>query len=229
MGQIIEVIQRYEIPDLPEIDLPNEDGEPLESSWHRAQINLLIEILTYRWRERNDFFTAGNIFIYYSFQQIRTGSYKGPDFFLVRGVDSGHSRPKWVVWEEDGRYPDAIVELMSPVTRQEDLGYKEILYERTFKTRDYFCYDPETEELFGWKLDKGAYQSLEPDGNGRMWSGALEAWIGLWQGKYQHSSELWLRLFDEDDRLLPTTAEAERIRAERLAEKLRSLGVDPEE
>ena len=184
MGQIIEVIHRYEIPDLPEIDLPDEDGEPLESSWHRAQINLFIEILNYRWRERNDFYAAGNMFIYYSFQQIRTGSYKGPDFFLVRGVDSGHLRPKWVVWEEDGRYPDVIVELMSPVTRQEDLGRKKTLYEQTFRTRDYFCYDPETEEFFGWTLDKGSYLALEPDENGRMWSGALEAWIGMWQGKY---------------------------------------------
>lgn len=176
MGQIIEVIQRYEIPDLPEIDLPDEDGEPLESSWHRAQINLLIEIINYRWRERNDFFAAGNMFIYYSFQQIRTGSYKGPDFFLVRGVDSGHSRPKWVVWDEGGRYPDVIVELMSPSTRQEDLGHKKALYEQVFKTRDYFCYDPETEELLGWTLDKGVYQALESDENGRLWSGALEAW-----------------------------------------------------
>jgi len=32
MGQIIEVIERYEIPDIPDIDLPEEDGEALESN-----------------------------------------------------------------------------------------------------------------------------------------------------------------------------------------------------
>jgi hypothetical protein len=47
---------------------------------------------------------------------------------------------------------------------------------------------------------------------------------------------LWLRLFDEDGRLLPTTAEAaqleaeaEKQRADRLADQLRALGVNPDE
>ena len=135
--------------------------------------------------------------------------------------------------------------------RHEDLGQKKTLYEQTFKTRDYFCYDPETEELFGWTLSsEGIYQSLEPDENGRLWSSELEAWIGLWQGKYLETPGLWLRLFDEDNQLLPTTAEAaqaeadaakahaealqakadaERQKAERLAAQLRALGVEPEE
>ena len=36
-----------EVPDLeqlyPKADLPETDGEPLDSPWHRAAINLLIE------------------------------------------------------------------------------------------------------------------------------------------------------------------------------------------
>jgi Uma2 family endonuclease len=237
MTRIIEIVQRYEIPEIPDIDLPEEDGEPLESNWHRAQINLLIDIVSYRWRERNDFFAGGNMFIYYSLRQARNRDYKGPDFFVVRGIESGHSRPKWVVWEEDGRYPNVIFELMSPSTRHEDVGKKKELYEQTFKTRDYFCYDPETEEFLGWTLGSdGIYQTLEPDEHGRMWSGDLEAWVGLWQGKYLEIPDLWLRLFDEDGRLLPTTAEAaqleaetERQRADRLAAQLRALGVNPDE
>ena len=63
MSQVIEVIQRYEIPDLPQIELPEEDGEPLETNWHRNQMNLLIDIVRYRWREREDFFAGGNMFV----------------------------------------------------------------------------------------------------------------------------------------------------------------------
>lgn len=251
MTRIIEVIQRYEIPEIPEdIELPEEDGEPLESNWHRAQMNLLIDIVYYRWRDRNDFFAGGNMFIYYSLRQARNRDYKGPDFFLVKNIESGHSRPKWVVWEEDGRYPNVIVELMSPTTRHEDLGNKKTLYEQTFKTGNYFCYDPDTEELFGWTFNgEGVYRPLEPDEDGRLWSSELEAWIGLWSGKYLETPDLWLRLFDEDGNLLPTTAEAAQIeadkakavaeaaqakadaewqRAERLAAQLRALGVDPD-
>ncbi len=32
VSQFIEVLQRYEIPDIPNLDLPTEDGEPLESN-----------------------------------------------------------------------------------------------------------------------------------------------------------------------------------------------------
>lgn len=35
MTEIIEVIERYEVPELPTLDLPEEDGIPLETNWHR--------------------------------------------------------------------------------------------------------------------------------------------------------------------------------------------------
>lgn len=40
---------------MPAIELPTEDGKPLGSSWHRAEINLLIETLKWHWRGRQDF------------------------------------------------------------------------------------------------------------------------------------------------------------------------------
>ncbi len=71
MSQVIEVVERYILPDFPTLDLPAEDGMPLESDWHRGQMNLLIESVVYRWRARQDFFTGGNMLIYYSLQQAR--------------------------------------------------------------------------------------------------------------------------------------------------------------
>jgi Uma2 family endonuclease len=161
MIETIEVIERYEIPIIPDLDLPEEDGVPLETNWHRAQINLLIDVITHRWRDRTDFFVGGNMFIYYSLRQARNRDYKGPDLFLVKDVDGTRPRGKWVVWEEDGRFPDAIVELMSPSTAAEDLGRKKGLYERTFHTPGYFAYDPDADRLFGWRLlDQAAYGVL---------------------------------------------------------------------
>ncbi len=94
MTEIIEVIERYEVPELPTLDLPEEDGIPLETNWNRAQINLLIDVVTHRWRERRDYFVGGKMFIYYSARQARNRDYKGPDFFLVRDVDGSIPRSK---------------------------------------------------------------------------------------------------------------------------------------
>ena len=82
--------------ELPLIELPTEDGIPLETNWHRMQMNLLIESVHYHWREREDYFTGGNMFIYFSVEQVRNRDYRGPDFFVVKGVDSSHDRAAWI-------------------------------------------------------------------------------------------------------------------------------------
>jgi Uma2 family endonuclease len=226
MSQVIEVVERYIIPDFPNIDLPEEDGVPLETNWHRLQINLLDDIIRYRWRERTDFFAGGNMFIYYSLQQARNRDYRGPDFFVVKDIDGSYPRQKWVVWEENGRYPDIIVELMSPSTAQEDLGNKKELYERTFHTPEYFCYDPDERKLYGWRLGEQGYTSLAPNDEGRLWSAQLDGWIGPWEGTYHEEQAIWLRLFEKEGQLSPTEAEAERQRAE--AERQRAEAAEAE-
>ena len=103
---------------LPRVDLIETDGEPLESDWHRAAIALLIEIVSWLFRERSDYYVGGNMFIYYSEEQARTRKYRGPDFFYVDGVKRLPQRPYWVVWREGGRYPDVIIELLSKKTEK---------------------------------------------------------------------------------------------------------------
>lgn len=224
MAGMIEAIKPYDILDYPDLDdLPEEDGEPLESNWHRAQMNLLIDVVVTRWHDRRDFFVGGNMFIYYSAEQARRLHYKGPDFFVVKDIDGSHPRNKWVVWAEGNRFPNVIIELLSPSTASEDLGRKKDLYERTFRTPDYFCYDPDEDYLWGWRLENGRYVSLEPNEQRRLWSAELEAWLGTWEGQYLHQSGLWLRLFDEKGELLPTEAEAERQRAEAAEAELARL------
>lgn len=101
-------------PEPPPDDLIFDDGEPLESNRHRIAMNVLIRSLQQAWSDRDDYFTGGNMFIYYSRTQACNRDFRGPDFFVVLGVDGTRSRQGWVVWDEEGRYPDVIVELMSP-------------------------------------------------------------------------------------------------------------------
>ncbi len=129
-------------PPMPPTDLIFDDGEPLETYKHRMAMNVLIDSLMQGWANRNDFFTGGNMFMYYSSTQALNRDFRGPDFFVVLNVEFNLSRKAWVVWEENGRYPDVIVELLSPSTAAIDKGIKKDLYEQTFHTSDYFIYNP---------------------------------------------------------------------------------------
>ena len=218
MTEIIEVVERYEVPEIPALDLPEEDGVPLETNWHRAQINLLIDIVTTRWRERTDYFVGGNMFIYYSSTQARNNDFRGPDFFAVLNVDGTIPRQGWVVWEENGRYPDVIVELMSPSTAQVNKVTKKEIYQQTFRTPDYFVYDPfDPNSLQGWHLDSDkGYQPITPNPQGWLWSQSLGLWVGTWQGQVEDDNAVWLRFYDEVGNvvLLPEEAQQQRADAE---------------
>lgn len=183
------------------------------------------------------------MFIYYSVKQVRNQDFRGPDFFAVLGVDGDTSRQGWVVWEENGRYPDVIVELLSPSTANQDTGKKKDIYEQVFRTPDYFVFDPfEPNSLQGWHLDNNQrYQPLVPDERGWLWCETLGFWLGTWEGIVDRETATWVRFFDESGNLvlLPEEAaqqqaeaaqqqaEQERQRSSRLEARLRELGEDP--
>ena len=91
------------------------DEPEMESSLHYMQLLLLVTSLEWAWRERDDFFIGANLTIYFSRQQLKHRDFRGPDFFLVKNTTRS-PRNSWVVWEEDGRYPDLIIELLSDST-----------------------------------------------------------------------------------------------------------------
>lgn len=185
------------------------DGEPLETYWHVLQIHLLLDITAYQFRGREDFFAGGNMFIYYNLEQARKLYYRGPDYFYVKGVPRTPMRKYWCVWQEGGRFPDLIIELLSPTTAKEDRTTKKLLYEQTFRTHEYVCYDPDGELLEAWRLGRrGRYRAIAPDHRGWVWLKEVGAWLGTWRGTYGGFEHVWLRFFDAEGRLLPTHAEA---------------------
>ena len=208
-------------------ELVTDDGEPLETNWHAQQIPLMTHLIRQTMREqgRTDFFTGGNNFVYYSVEQAREvaleeeqggkkRSFRGPDVYWVGGVDP-HEREVWIAWEEDGRLPDFILELLSPKTAKNDRTVKKDLYARVFGTSEYFLYDPRRRKLEGFRLAApGIYNPLLPDDLGRLWSEQLGALLGLWHGIWEGQENDWLRLFHSDGSLVPTRDEAAEQRAD---------------
>lgn len=235
-------------------DLIYDDGEPLESNRHRIAMNVLIDSVHQAYQGRNDYFAGGNMFIYYSIKQVKNQDFRGPDFFAVLNVDGSKERLSWVMWEEEGRYPDVIVELLSASTSQVDKGAKKELYEKTFKTPDYFVYDPfDGESLQGWRLGTNfRYEPITPNEKGWLWCESLGLWLGTWQGTLTKETATWARFYDPEGNLVLLPAEVavyerERAEAERqqkeqaeasleeerrknqvLREHLQALGIDPD-
>jgi Uma2 family endonuclease len=206
------------------LDLIEEDGVPLETSWHRWCMTLLIASILHRQRDRTDFYVGGNMFIYFSLEQARARDFRGPDFFVVQGgVNLEPNRRYWAVWDEGGRYPDVIIELLSRSTAELDRTTKKDVYEKTFRTSNYFCYEPATRKLEGWELVGGRYEPLRPDEHGRLWSSVLRLWVGVWQGEYLRQRDLWLRFFDEQGQVVEVEEEEQRRRAEEAEAELTRL------
>ncbi len=209
--------------DLPDdTELPYEDGIPLESNWHRHQMNLLIELIEYHWRKRHDFFAGGNMFIYFDRYRALSRNYRGPDFFVVKNTTHNPTRKSWIAWKEAGKLPNVIVELASPSTIRFDLTKKKELYEKEFRTPEYFCYDPETLTLYGWRLQQGCYVPIPMDAQGRMFSQEMGLKIGAWQGEHLRYRTTWLRLYTPDGQLVTKFSEAEAQRAEAEAQKAKA-------
>ncbi|MDY6802689.1 MAG: Uma2 family endonuclease [Cyanobacteriota bacterium] len=235
-----------------------ESEEPeMESSEHYMQLMLLVSCLEWWWRNRNDYFIGANLTIYYSRQQLKTRDFRGPDFFLVKQTQK-RPRKSWVVWEEDGKYPNVIIELLSDSTARVDRKLKKELYQNNFRTPEYFWFDPESLEFQGWRLENNQYREIQPNNRGWRWSEELELYLGV--------DAEQLRYFTANGQLIPTPQEAaiqeqlqaqqaqsqaqqaqlqaqqaqlqaqrerelaqeERDRADRLAERLRELGIDPD-
>ncbi|MEA5599529.1 Uma2 family endonuclease [Nostoc sp. UHCC 0252] len=194
-------------------ELPYDDGIPMESARHKAQMDLLIDALIPWLSEREDGFIGGNMFVYYSLAQVRNKDFKGPDFFAVLGVPKGERR-SWVVWEE-GKAPDIVIELLSDSTAQADKNFKKLIYQNQMRVPEYFWYDPfNPDDLAGFSNDKGVYQPIAANAQNQLVSQSLGLALQLWQGNYKGIDATWLRWGTLLGELLPTPEEKERQRAE---------------
>ncbi|WOB70275.1 Uma2 family endonuclease [Microcystis aeruginosa] len=196
----------------PKSDLLS-DEPPMETELHLRQLMLLIQSLELLWKDRQDFYAFGNLTIYYSPNQRKSEYFRGPDFFVVLGV-ARKPRKSWVVWEEDGKYPHVIIDILSDSTAETDRGLKKEIYQETFRTPNYFWFDPTSLEFKGFQLMAGKYEEIAANEQGWLWSQQLELFLGV------HDSQL--RFFTPEGKLVPTPEEV----AEKMTQKLQDLGID---
>ena len=156
---------------------------------------------------------------------------------MVLGVEraSRQADLRWsyVIWQELTS-PFLVVELLSPGTEAEDLGQtlreanqpptKWQVYEQILRVPYYAVFDRYDNQFRLFQLVGTRYEEQVLSGR-HYWFEELALSLGVWQGEYKSVQGQWLRWQTEDGQWVLTDGE----RAEKLAERLRSLGIDPED
>jgi Uma2 family endonuclease len=206
-------------------DLPSEDAEDmgLPDEFHDFQPDLLKETCRPPNYSSSDYFIGVDLNLYYDLRH--TQWYKRPDWFLSIGVASAERQEElrwsYVIWQE-GVSPMVVVELLSPGTKDEDLGCKvrELgkpptkweVYERILRIPYYVVYDRYSNYLRVFALQGARYNEVDLDrSNPRFWFDEVDLGLGVWQGRYQGVEGLWLRWYDAQGEWISTAIEQTEI------------------
>ena len=219
-------------------NLITEDDEPVDNVFSANQQRLLTEPLYSSWTppfeedikdNPRSFLADVNVGIFFSINEYPLV----PDMFLSLDIEINPERlaeeqRSYFVWEF-GKVPEVVVEIVSN-RKGNELTSKLRTYAR-WGVNYYVVFDPMRElsdtTLQVYELGFGKHFRLRDD------YALPEVGLSLkiWRGKFEKVEDDWLRWCDAEGNLILSgmeRAENEHQRAERMAEKLRELGVDVE-
>jgi Putative restriction endonuclease len=236
-----QLLDEIVAPDISHI--VTEDDTPVDNFQSAKQQRLLVEPLYASWSPGVPFIADSNIGLFYSLKQDPLV----PDAFLSLNLQmptdwSQKQNRSYFVWEL-GKVPEVCIEIVSN-RKGNELDSKKDDYAR-IGIAYYVVFDPlqqlqREDELNGsllkvWALTAGQYVEMpEP-----FWLQTVGLGLTVWEGEFEEQASTWLRWCDRDGQVIPTGAEGrdaerqgreiERQRAERLAERLREMGINPDE
>ncbi|MCC5616334.1 Uma2 family endonuclease [Nostoc sp. CHAB 5836] len=220
---------------LPTTDeLPCSDDTPVDNENQNLLPNILLFLLNSIWATRLDWYFGVDMAVYHT-TGVNPRVPVVPDAFLSVGVErrkGGKSRTSYAVWEENGVVPILTLEMVSQ-TPGGEYDQKMAIYAK-LGVLYYVIYNPEFwrrdqhQPFELYKLVDGEYklQINEP-----YWMLEIGLGIGRYQGMVAGIPQELLSWYDKQgDRYLTSEEQAqqERLRAEQLAQYLRSLGIDPD-
>ncbi|MEW6732250.1 MAG: Uma2 family endonuclease [Acidobacteriota bacterium] len=147
---------------------------------------------------------------------------QAPDIMVAIGRPKGH-RGSYRQWEEGDIAPQIVFEILSSSNTPIEMLRKHRFYEH-YGVEEYYVYDPEKEELFGYIRAGGKLQTIDE------LAGWLSPLIGIRFEMKSTGLEIYLpngNRFVTFQQLRQRADKAER-EVQRLLEKLKELGVDPE-
>ncbi|MGQ9540752.1 MAG: Uma2 family endonuclease [Armatimonadota bacterium] len=211
-----------------EIVYPESDGKPVADNTKQFRWILYIYTgIAALFKDDPNVFVAGDLLWYPVQGDNKTRM--APDVMVAFGRPKG-DRASYKQWEEDNIPPQVVFEVLSPSNRLSEMVDKFLFYQR-FGVEEYYVYDPDTGRLDGWIRRDGELRPIE---NMEGWvSPRLGIRFGTQAGELvlthpdglpfvnpEELESLWVQA--------QKRAEEAEARAERLAAKLRDLGIELE-
>ncbi|MBD2186165.1 Uma2 family endonuclease [Planktothrix sp. FACHB-1355] len=220
--------------------LPESDGNFVKNFQEPPEGDLLTDCITPILQKRHpdgQYCIGRDCGIYWRITEPPERGAEAPDWFYVPDVPpmlNGRYRRSYVLWQEIVA-PLIVLEFVSGNGSEErnktPYEGKFWVYERAIRVPFYGIYEGSLGAVQVYQLVNGNYQLIPTNERGHYPIEPLGVEIGIWHGQYQNVEFPWLRWWDAQGNLLLTAEERleqERQRADRLADQLRSLGVEPE-
>ena len=215
---------------------PESDGQLMADNTQQFRwIVTIKENLEILFASVADVFVAGDL-LWYPVEgnnKIR----QAPDVMVVFGRPKG-DRGSYQQWQENNIAPQVVFEIISPGNRAKQMAEKLLFYQR-YGVEEYYLYDPNLQELTGLQRRDNWLEPIEQ----------MNGWVSPRLEIRFELTETGLEIYRPDGQKFLTPVELnqlrqqeqqraeqaeqelelERQRAEKFAERLRELGVNPDE
>jgi Uma2 family endonuclease len=214
---------------LPEIIYPDSDGKPMSDN--TKQFQLIVKIqggIDALFKDNENVFVAGDLLWYPVEGDNKTR--QAPDTMVVFGRPKG-DRGSYQQWLEDNIAPQVVFEIISPGNRLGEI-FKLFKFYDNYGVEECYLYDLKDNELIGWLRSDGELNYIE----------SMEGWVSPRLEIRFETASGELEIYRPDGLKflsyveLSTQMEQERQekelvqqKADRLSEKLREMGINPEE
>ena len=221
--RLTQAAPAVEVPveiDQEEIIYPESDGQPMADNTKQFRYIVTIQGgLAALFADDPNIFVAGDL-LWYPVQGKNTVRV-APDVMVAFGRPKG-DRGAYLQWREGGVAPQVVFDILSPGNTGLEMTRKSQFYDR-HGVEEYYLYDPDHGEMAGWRRGANGLEEIEP----------MTGWVSPRLGvRFDLESDALVLTRPDGQRFetfveLAQRADAEKQRAERLAARLRALGVDP--
>ncbi len=216
------MISQLESINKSEIIYPERDGNSMSDNTTQFRwITTIKSNLDWLFAKDEQVFVAGDL-LWYPLEN-NNKKRQAPDIMVVFGRPKG-DRGSYQQWKENNIAPQVVFEIISPGNTQKEMNKKLLFYEH-HGVEEYYIYDPEKNDFSGLLKNEQELEVIED----------IDNWISPRLGIRFQLAEPELIIYYPDGQSFSSyseekdKAEQERQRAEKLAAKLRELGINPEE